>query len=365
MSDITTTGRPDPGDTDGEERYPYDEAVSFNVDLLIGLGLPQDDAHEMAVALLDADLSRIKTHGLRLLPAYLRRLLGDAINPTPEVEVVRRDGPISVIEGDDGFGQVVAKRAIDHTMMAAREHGLAMTVVRGSNHFGALGYPARLAAEEGLFAFVGQNTRDIVVMPGGERGGVGNNPFAFAMPSGDRDPLVLDISCSLVAKNNIYRAAERGESIPKGIAVDEHGNPTTDAHAALRGAVTPFGGHKGAGLAIVIGALAGVLSDAKFGPVVPAPTNYDEQRDIGHFFLCIDLARIDDPAAYRERMRTYLSDICASGPEVRYPGQRSGAFRRDSLEYGVLLPTYVIDDLLSIADEADVEVDPPRTIGAT
>ena len=359
-----TTERPDPGDTDGEKRYPYASALRFTVDLLVGLELPRSDANDMAVALLDADLGRIKTHGLRLLPAYLHRLLGNAMNPTPSIDVIRQDGPISVVAGDDGFGQVVAKRALDHTIEGAREHGLAMTVVRGSNHFGALGYPARLAAEQGMFAFVGQNTRDIVVLPGGERPGVGNNPFAFAMPSGHPDPLVLDISCSRVAKNNIYRAAERGEPIPEGIAVDEHGNPTTDAHAALRGAVTPFGGHKGAGLAIVIGALAGVLSDAKFGPVVPAPTNYDEQRDIGHFFLCVDLGRIDDPAAQQERMRTYLGDICASGADVRYPGQRSGAFRRDSLEHGVLLPTYVIDDLVGIARDAGVDLSAPLPVGA-
>lgn len=365
MTAITATGRPDPGDTEGEERFPYGDALEFTVDLLVGLQLPRADARDVAVALLDADLGRVKTHGLRLLPAYLRRLLAHAINPAPAIEVVHRDGPASVVAGDDGFGQVVAKRALDHTMSGAREHGLAMTVVRGSNHFGALGYPARLAAEQGMFAFVGQNTRDIVVLPGGQRPGVGNNPFAFALPCGGRDPLVLDISCSRVAKNNIYRAAELGEAIPEGIAVDEHGTPTTDPHAALRGAVTPFGGHKGAGLAIIVGALAGVLSNAKFGPAVPAPTDYDEQRDIGHVFLCVDLSRFDDPAAQRERMRTYLDDICASGPDVRYPGQHSGAHRRDSLEHGVLLPTYVIEDLCNIGADAGVELEGPRPVGAS
>lgn len=352
----------DPGDTSGERRYDVEAIVAATMHLLAGLGMPPDDAHAMAAALIDADMGRIRTHGLRLLPAYLRRLVAGAINPTPQVRVVRRDGAVSCLDGDDGFGQVVARRAVEHSLEVLAETGVAMTFVRGSNHLGALGYPARLAAERNTFAFVGQNTTDILLVPGGQRPAVGNSPFALAMPVADTDPMVLDISCSKVAKNNIYRAAERGEPIPDDIAVDRHGQPTTDPHEALQGAVLAFGGHKGAGLAMFIGALAGVVSGANFGPEVPRPTDYTRARDIGHFIFIVDLGRVMDAETHRARMAAYVANIHGSGPQVRVPGERSGHARREARRRGVLIPTYVLDDLASVAAEAAVPVRWPEPL---
>ena len=362
MSSTQAGTRPDPGDTSGEDRYRLDELDRFVSELLSGLGMPQPGAQAMAAALLDADLSRIQTHGLRLLPAYLARLQAGAINPTPAVTIERHEGGLSVVDGDDGFGQVVADRAVEHTLAVASDCGVAMTFVRRSNHLGALGFPARRGAEEGMFAFVGQNTRDIVTVPGGVRPGMGNNPFSLAMPSGYPDPMVLDISCGLIARNTIYRAAERGEQLPGGGAVDGDGNPTTDPNEAMRGALLAFGGHKGAGLAMFVGALAGVLSGAKFGPDVPSPTDYATDRNIGHFLLMVDVTKLGEAATAEERMRSYIDAVVGSGPDVRYPGQRSGAHRRDAREHGVLIAGYVLDKLDEIAAEAGLKIQRPSPV---
>lgn len=316
------------------------------------------DATTVAESLLDADLCGIRTHGLRLLPSYLDRLLADGINPTPKIEVLRPGGAIVSVDGDNGFGQVVIDRALKVGTEVAREQGISLTTVKGSNHLGALGYPARLAAESGMFAFLGQNTRKNTLLPGGQEAGVGNNPFAFAVPVPTRDPIVLDISCSAISRNSIYRSRELGLQLPDGVATDGNGDLTTDPIAAMDGALVAFGGHKGAGLAVVIGALAGVLSGAKYGAEVPAPTDYSTDRGIGHFLVLIDTVAPSTMAS-DDRMRTYVSDILASGPDVRYPGQRSGSSRRQGLRDGVVLPTGIITRLQRYAAEAGRDVAPP------
>lgn len=347
---------------DGEAKYGYDGARAFARNVLECHGVPTDDAGIVAESLLDADLSGIRTHGLRLLPGYLDRLRAGAINPTPDIKVEQRAGAVTSIDGDDGFGQVVVQRALTVTMSIARAQGVALTSVHGSNHLGALGYPARIAAESGMFAFLGQNTRKNTLLPGGHRAGVGNNPFAFALPSGGNDPVVLDISCSAISRNSIYRARELGEDLPAGVATDRDGVLTTDPVAAMEGSLLAFGGHKGAGLAIVMGALAGVFSGAKFGAEIPAPTDYTTKRDIGHFLLLVDTSSLGDIDENMVRMRTYLTDITASGQHVRFPGERSGASRRHALAEGVALPTTVLECLRHVTSEAGHELPLPTAI---
>jgi len=347
---------------DGETRFDYDAARAFAGAVLECHGVPPQDAGIVAESLLDADLSGIRTHGLRLLPSYLDRLRAGAINATPEITVEQRAGAVISVDGDDGFGQVVIQHALTAAMSIARAQGVALTTVHGSNHLGALGYPARLAAEAGMFAFLGQNTRTNTLLPGGDRAGVGNNPFAFALPSGEADPVVLDISCSAISRNSIYRARELGERLPEGVATDRDGALTTDPLAAMEGSLLAFGGHKGAGLAIVVGALAGVFSGAKYGAQIPAPTDYSTERDIGHFLLLIDTSFLGDADENMARMRTYLADITASGEGVRYPGQRSGSSRRRALDEGVTLPTTVLERLRQEASDAGHDLELPGAL---
>jgi LDH2 family malate/lactate/ureidoglycolate dehydrogenase len=130
----------------------------------------------------------------------------------------------------------------------------------------------------------------------------------------------------------------------------------------MEGSLLAFGGHKGAGLAIVVGALAGVFSGAKYGAQIPAPTDYSTERDIGHFLLLIDTSFLGDADENMARMRTYLADITASGEGVRYPGQRSGSSRRRALDEGVTLPTTVLERLRQEASDAGHDLELPGAL---
>ncbi|TQN38010.1 LDH2 family malate/lactate/ureidoglycolate dehydrogenase [Blastococcus colisei] len=343
---------------------PVAELRGFVAALLEGLGLPEQHADDTAQALVDADLSGRSTHGVRLLPPYAARLREGAIAAAPELRVLSRTGAVSVLDGGNGLGQAVAAWAVRHSIDVARELGAAVTTVRRSNHLGALGSFTRLAAEQGMVCFLTQNTRANMAAAGGRQAAVGNNPFSFAVPA-PGFPVVLDLSCSAVARSNIDLAAERGESIPEGWALGPDGRPTTDAQQALLGAVLPFAGHKGSGLAVVMGALAGVLSGATFGAAVPPLADYSRERDLGHFLVVVDVRALGSADDLAERMDRYVGEIADSAPapgveRVRVPGEAADDRRRELLQRGIALPTTLLDTLRALADEVAVPSDALR-----
>ncbi|WP_167760847.1 Ldh family oxidoreductase [Geodermatophilus sp. DF01-2] len=342
----------------GAAPVPVPRLRSFVVSLLSALGLPEQHAQDTATALIDADLAGRSTHGVRLLPPYAARLRDGAIATAPRLRVLSRTGAVSVLDGGNGLGQVVAAWAVRHSVEVARELGAAVTTVRRSNHLGALGSFTRAAAEQGMVCFLVQNTRANMAPAGGRQAAVGNNPFSFAVPARGF-PVVLDLSCSAVARSNIDLAAERGEPIPEGWALDPDGHPTTDPRLGLLGAVLPFAGHKGSGLAVVMGALAGALSGAAFGAAVPPLSDYSRERDLGHFLLVVDVAALGDPEELIGRVDGYVGEIGGSAPapgvdRVRVPGEAADVRRRALLAEGIVVPAGLAAALRALADELGV-----------
>ena len=79
---------------------------------------------------------------------------------------------------------------------------------------------------------------------GGAEPFFGTNPISIAVPDGSGEPVVLDMSSSVVARGKIRRAERMKEPIPSGWAFDANGDPTTDPSAAMKGTLMPIGGPK-------------------------------------------------------------------------------------------------------------------------
>ena len=134
-----------------------------------------------------------------------------------------------------------------------------------------------------------------------------NNPFAMAVPVKGEQPLVLDVACSVTARGNISNCKKEGKQIPLGWAIDAEGNPTTEPDKALVGAVLPFAGHKGSGIAIMVDILCGILN----GGVASKHVREDKScgPNVGHTMIAIDIAAFDDPAAFDERIKAFMKEL--------------------------------------------------------
>jgi LDH2 family malate/lactate/ureidoglycolate dehydrogenase len=305
------------------------------------LGLSREDAFAVADVLIDANLRGIESHGFQRVPIYMRRVSAGLSGGTEGMTVSAEWGCLCRMDARQALGPAAGVKAVDHAIGLSRSFGVGLVAVGHSTHFGPAGYYARRACGQGLVAVVASNAPKTMAPYGAAEPFIGTNPVAVAIPLGRAEPFVLDMAASIVARGKIIRAATLGESIPEGLAIDLHGRPTTDAHAALAGSVLPFGGAKGSGLALAVTMLAGILADADFDDEMASMyDDWDRPQNVGHLFLVIDPARLEDPRRASERLEALVDRLHALRPvegcsSVLYAGEPEARLYRERSLAGV------------------------------
>jgi L-2-hydroxycarboxylate dehydrogenase (NAD+) len=322
-----------------------------------GAGLPAHDAAAVSDVLLDANLRGTESHGLARAPAYLRRVHAGLARGTEGFALSVAAGALCRVDAGQGLGPAVGVRAVDLATDIAGEHGLGLVAVGGSSHFGAAGFYARRAAQRGLIALVASNGPATMAPHGAARRFLGTNAIAVGAPLGRHGAFVLDMSSSIEARGKIIRANALGRPIAPGLAIDAQGRPTTDAAAALAGAVLPLGGPKGSGLAFAVCLLAGMLGGAGFDDEV-APMYGDPPRpqNVGHLFLAIDPGRLaspDDAAARVEALVDRLHALPAADgfDAVRVAGERGDRLTADRRRDGIPVEAAELEALAAACED--------------
>lgn len=297
----------------------------------------------MAAALVAADADGIPSHGVFRLPLYADQARSGKVDGRAVPSVVHTSPAAISVDAADGFSYPAIELGLGRALGAARAAGLVGVAVRRSHHFGAAGYHVERLAGQGLIGLAFSNSPAGLAPWGGRRPLFGTNPIAFACPRLAAPPLVVDLSLSKVARGRIVVAAERGEAIPEGWATDLEGRPTTDAKAALGGAMLPMGDAKGAALALMVEILCAALAGGSYGFEAGSFFTPDGPRPrIGQFFLVIDPAAFAED--FGERLEILLTAMSAD-PGVRLPGARRLGNRERARAEGVALPDALLADL--------------------
>ena len=349
-------------------RFAAGDLRRFGEAVIESLGTPAATAAVVIDSLLEADRRGVETHGLVRLPSYCRQAADGEVRVEATPTIVRAHGATALVDGRHAFGALTGVFAMDEAIRRAEECGVAAVSAYHSLHFGSAAYYALRAAERELIGFAATNTPGVMAPFGGAEPLLGNNPFALAATLGDgRPPFSLDMAQTVAARGRVKLAETAGEEIPDGWALDERGRPTTDAAAALAGALLPFGGYKGYGLALAIELLAGVLSGAGLSPEllntsmtgVPKARSGASVGTVGNLFLTIDPACFVGRAEARERLTRLADALKASRPaagfdEVLIPGEPEARAAATSDAEGIGLLETTIGALRELALERGV-----------
>lgn len=299
----------------GARRLAAETAIGFAAAVLVKLGVPESPAREVAADLVASDLEGIASHGLMLLPMYVDRLAAGSVCATSSGRIVSDKAGAVVYDAENGLGQVTAQRCVEIAVARAKSHALAAVAVRNGFHFGTAGRWAAAMTARGCVGLVLCNTRPLMPPTGGAERLVGNNPIAIAVPSGNGEPLVVDLAMSAAAMGKIRIAEASGAQIPLGWAADADGAPTTDPAAAIKGMLLPAAGPKGFGLAMMIDLLSGGLSaGAVGGDVKPLYGDPKIPYACAHFFLAIDIAAFRDTLDFAAVARGFVERVRTSKP---------------------------------------------------
>jgi LDH2 family malate/lactate/ureidoglycolate dehydrogenase len=332
----------------------------FCASVLTATGVPDDDAELVADSLVQADLWGHQSHGVLRLPWYVARLRSGAMTARTDPAVLSDTGPLVLLDGRHGIGQVLTERARTTAVERARMHGVGAVGVRNSNHFGTAMYFTRRAAADGCVAILTTNASPAMAPWGGRAKVLGTNPWSIAAPGPDGRVVAVDIANTAVARGKIYLAKNRGEAIPDTWALTADGAPTTDPAEGVLGAILPMAGHKGYAISFLMDVLSGALTGSAVGTGVHGPYEAGERSGAGHLFLALDPAAFGDPAGYEARVLQLIDEVksvpLAQGfDEVFYPGEVEDRAEVANLAAGgVVLAEQSLTDLRTLAGETGV-----------
>ncbi len=340
---------------DAERRYIRD--------IFGALGSTEPEAEALAEVLTEADLRGHGSHGFVRVLLNVNLIRREDVRPGSQPRVVRETGPTAVMDGDRANGPYAGILAAREAISRAKERGIGAVSLMECGHLGLAGYYPELAAREGFVGILAAKSESSVHPHGGVEPLIGTNPLAIAIPS-DSDPLLLDISTAAVAAGKVREALRAGRPLPEGSAVDTAGNPTTDAQAAIDGALSAMGGAKGYGLALAVEILGGLLTGGAVGPMgVAGRQGGATKRQLwSALIIVLDPAAFVDPGEFKTAVSSYLSRVQNSrkapgSAEILIPGERSFRTRRERLSTGVPIEDGVWRQVADIARDLGLNPD--------
>ncbi|MEJ2559507.1 MAG: Ldh family oxidoreductase [Anaerolineae bacterium] len=326
-----------------EIRFPVKRLRDFIQAALLAQAVKESHARMCATRMIEADLQGRHGHGIFRLPAYIRRIQEGGYNLEPNIRATRETPVSALVDGDNGLGHVVVTSAVE--------------LGQRSNHAGAGGVYAAMALRQdmiGMYMAVGNANH----MPpwGGVDLLLSTNPIAVAIPAGNEPPIVLDMATTVASYGTVKVYAQRGETLPMGWMIDRQGNPLTDPKRIHEGFLLPIGGHKGYGLNIIIGVLAGVLNSSAFGSaVIDFNKDFRTPTNTGQTFFAMRPDLFRDLEDFKAEMDLRIREVRNSTPmkgtdPIHLPGEMAYQREREMLAKGVPVSPTVVAQLRTLAD---------------
>jgi LDH2 family malate/lactate/ureidoglycolate dehydrogenase len=333
------------------------DTVSMTIDALGELsrailarhGLAKRHAEAVTRTIVAGERDGCASHGAYRLLVCVNTLRKGKVVRDADPQVHDAMPALVRVDARGGFAQLAFERGLPMLVKKARTRGIAALGINNCVHFAALWPEIEALTDQGLVAFACTPSHAWVAPAGGTRPLFGTNPIAFGWPRPDGPPFVFDFATSAVARGEIELHRRRGAPIPEGWGIDRDGQPTTDAAAALDGAMLTFGGHKGSALAAMVELLAGpLIGDFTSVESLAIDAGAGSSPIGGEFVLAIDPVGFlgGETAAHMARAEALFEGITSQG--ARLPSQRRYAARAHSIAHGVALPRALHDDLLAL-----------------
>jgi len=326
-------------------------------------GIPSDDAEMIADVLVTTDMRGVHSHGVVRLAHYLDCIRAGGIKPAAEPVVLGESANSIMASAAGGLGIPASVKVMRRLLGKAETSAISIATLNHSDHYGAAGHYAMMAADCGYLGFSMSNTCPLVAPSGGRAAAIGNNPFAYAAPGRRHRAVLFDICMSKVAAGKIELARGAGAKIPTGWIVTADGRDTDDPNDYWRGAaMLPFAEHKGYGFATMVEAMTGALAmSGMLSGVHSWNKTPGTDADTGHCFIVVNPAFFGGKDAYRERIDAMIDELkrCPTvdgAAEVLYPGELEWRREAAATSDGIELPAASEKELARAAQMTGVEI---------
>jgi LDH2 family malate/lactate/ureidoglycolate dehydrogenase len=281
---------------------------------------------------------------------YCDRIKKKLINPKSKIKIRNISSSISHVDANNSIGFVAADVGIKKAIANAKKTGIGLVGIKNSGHYGLSSFYAEQAVKKNLTVFCFTNAPPAIAPHGARKSLFGTNPICFGTPSGSKIPFIFDTSMSMINRGKIRVAAKKGSSIPKNVALDKFGRPTTDAKKALQGVQLPIASFRGSGLAWMVDILSGVMTGGNHAGKVKDPfDDFSGPQNIGHLFIVMK-PNIFVGNNYNKRIKNNIKIIknlpkIKGVKEILFPGQSKYKRYIKNLKKEISIPKNILEDL--------------------
>ncbi|MEQ8356166.1 MAG: Ldh family oxidoreductase [Kiloniellaceae bacterium] len=329
----------------GEIRVAATDLERFIAGVLQAVGADEESARSTVRALVGASLRGVDSHGVRLLPHYVKVLEGGRVKGKPQMRFEERAAAVGRLDADHALGTAAGYRAMDEAVRLAESAGVGAVSVLNSSHFAAAGAYSLAAAEQGYIGLAVCNATSIVLAHSGRKVFHGTNPISFAAPVNGERPYLIDMATSSIPFNRVLQYRPLNKTLPPDVVVDDDGRMTQDPQAGT--SLLPLGGggygYKGAALAGMVDILSAALSGMRLSHQMADMFNasWSEPRCLGQFFLAMKPAAFIEEESFQAQLREYLDALrgqdAQPGEKVMAAGDREWAVERQRGAEGIPL----------------------------
>lgn len=319
--------------SDGTVFLPVATLKNFIFDVLLGVGVPKDDASICTDVLIASDIKGIDSHGIGRLKMYYDRIRAGQQTPCTEIEITKETETTATVDGHHGMGQVVGVKSMRMAIEKARKYGLGAVAVRNSTHYGIAGYYPEMAVKENMAGLTVTNARPSTAPTYGVEPMLGTNPLTFGCPTDENCPFIIDCATSITQRGKIELYDRAEKPTPKGVAIDSQGEPHTDTKKLLKdlidgtaallpmgGATEELGGHKGYGWSTMVEILSAAFQNGSYMKDLLGLDADGKPRPycLGHFFLAINIESFVPVAVFKQIAGNICRELKTS---KKVPGQ--------------------------------------------
>ncbi len=310
--------------------------------------LSNEHANVCTNAIINAELVGASSHGVSRVKMYCDRIKKKLINPQPKIKFKKISNSIFHVDADNSIGFVAADIAIKQAIKSAKKTGFSLIGIKNSGHYGLSGYYAEQAVKKNLIALCFTNAPPAIAPFGSRKALFGTNPICFGAPTSSRVPFIFDASMSIINRGKIRLAAKTKTKIPKGVALDKKGKPTTNAWKALKGVQLPIAGFRGSGLAWMVDILSGVLTGSDHSGKVKDPfDDFSGPQNVGHLFIVFKPNLF--VGNFSQRIKENIKRVkklpkIKGTSDILYPGQNKYKRYKKNMKGKIRIPHAILKD---------------------
>ncbi|MFY0592620.1 Ldh family oxidoreductase [Roseivirga sp.] len=325
------------------------------------VGVGESYAKNIATGLVHASLRGVDSHGVRLLPHYIKGFQGGRLNLNPNYQLKQLFPAAAQFDADHAQGHDAGINAMNHAIDLADENGIGFVSCTNSSHCGALSYFALEAAKKDMIGIAMTHATPKMKSANGVRAFFGTNPICFAAPLSDESPMCYDSAPTPFSFNKVRQHRESGTQLPPYIGADDEGEMTQDPHLTTQ--LLPIGDYKGFGLSMMVDIFCSLLTNMPYGKNISNMFEdpFSEKRYLGHFFGAIRIDSFEKVDSFKSRLQNMIKDL-RSEPRanenvpIYAPGDPEKLMSEKRVEEGVPTPDNVLESFNELATSLNVEL---------